>query len=334
MKVLNYCAFYKAFSLGVVDKRMTPVSRLLFQPLFEPQELLDEEGIPYEINSWNGSKWAGGKKLIPKTIQKAITEEVYKDDIILYFKKDVMKELRDPLMKTEMLDAMVSLVKNAAITERRREYLLQLSNDGNIGEFLAYAFMTSLLGNNQITDVNQDDIDRDTDEAMEDFYRIVKSKYKKPQSIPVPSFVDADEIPYVKALYDAYAKSSGTQVECPDDLDSINYRNHFERQRKNYYMAETIHREIRDTIRRGEDDDFVVLKDEIEEGIIETYEDYYETPVKRIDAVMKQAAGVIISPNSEKVTLGWIAAGEKKGICHMLVNDGRLKWTEDDGNEE
>lgn len=334
MKVLNYHAFYETFATGVVDKRMTPVSRLLFRPLFEPAELVDENGTPYEIESWNGSKWAGGKKQIPKTIKNAITDEIYKEDIILHFNKNVLSVLKDKLMKDEMLDAMIELVKGSSITDRRKTTLVDLYEKDKIGDFLAYTFMTSLLENNLIRDVDPDEIDKGTDKAIEDFNLIVKSKYKKPKPIPVPDVVASDEIPYVKALYDAYTVTTGTQVDCPEDLNTINYRRHFERQRKNYYLAETIHREIRDTIRQGEDDDFEVLKDEVEEGVIETCEDEYETPVKRIDAVMKEAGHLSISHNADQITLGWIGAGEKKGICHMLVNEARLNWVEVEKDEK
>ena len=334
MKVLNYHAFYEAFSKGVVDNKMTPVSRLLFRPLFEPAELVDENGTPYEIESWNGTKWAGGKKQIPKTIKNAITDEIYKDDIISHFNKNVLNVLNDKLMRDEMLDAMIELVKNSSITDRRKIFLVNLYEKDKIGDFLAYTFMTSLLGNNLIRDAEPDEIDKGTDKAIEDFNLFVKRKYIKPKSIPVPDDVAPDEIPYVKALYDAYSVTTGTQVDCPDDLDVINYRSHFERQRKNYYLAETIHREIRDTIRQGEDDDFELLKDEVEEGVIETCEDEYETPVKRIDAVMKEAGHLPISHNADQITLGWIGSGEKKGICHMLVNEDRLNWVEVEKDEK
>ena len=75
------------------------------------------------------------------------------------------------------------------------------------------------------------------------------------------------------------------------------------------------------------------MKDEIEDGIFEVSNEHYENGVKKIDAVMKQAALVPISHNSDVLTYNWIAAREKKGVCHMLVGDERLKWVDNDDKE-
>lgn len=104
-------------------------------------------------------------------------------------------------------------------------------------------------------------------------------------------------------------------------------------QRKHYYLAETIHRKLRDSIKRDEDDCFDILKDEIETGIYKASHTQYASPVERIDAVTERASDVIISPNTEQIMYNWIGPGEKMGVCHMLVNDERLEWVESDERE-
>lgn len=333
MKILNYHAYYEAFKVGVVDKEKTAVGKLLFHPLFASEELCDKNGNPYEINSTNGPNWAGGKKNIPKDIRKAVNDGYYRDEVIEYFRCDVKNALADQILLQEMLMAMINLVNSAYLTDNRKKQLTELYSEGKWWDFLAETFMASLLGDNTKTETEPDPVDKNTDEALEDFNKIVRSKYVKPRSMAIPERIAVDELPYVGALYDAYSVTTGKEIDSPDDLNSVHLRKHFERQRKNYYLAETIHRAIRDTIRRGEDDGFNTLKDEIEAGIEETEDQLYETPVKKIDAVMDKAGLVPISHNTDLILLGWIAAGEKKGVCHMLVNDGRLKWVEDEDSE-
>jgi hypothetical protein len=41
---------------------------------------------------------------------------------------------------------------------------------------------------------------------------------------------------------------------------------------------------------------------------------------------MAKAPKVLISTAVDKATFNWIGPGEKKGVCHMLVNDERMKW--------
>ena len=165
---------------------------------------------------------------------------------------------------------------------------------------------------------------------MENFRKIVSEKYRKPDPIPVPADVKPEEMKYVSALYEAYGETSGKPVTGPQDLGK--FKKHFDRQRKNYYRAETIHRELRDTIHKDEHG-FEELKDEVEEGIAEKTEAYYRDPVQKVDAVMEHAGLVPLSHNTEDIMLGWVGPAEKKGVCHMLVNDERLSWVDEDDDE-
>ena len=55
--ILNYKSFYDAFKLGMVDDGFTPVAKILFHPLFSSHTILDENGIPYEVDAQNASRW-------------------------------------------------------------------------------------------------------------------------------------------------------------------------------------------------------------------------------------------------------------------------------------
>ena len=69
MKVFNYKEFYSAFEKGFIAKNKTSISAVLFKPLFDPAELLDEGCTPYKIGNTNTSKWTRGIA-IPETIRK------------------------------------------------------------------------------------------------------------------------------------------------------------------------------------------------------------------------------------------------------------------------
>ena len=331
MKVFNYKEFYSAFEKGFIAKNKTSISAVLFKPLFDPAELLDEGGTPYKIGNTNASKWTRGIA-IPETIRNAITDELYKDDILLHFQRDAMKNM-DASLKQDMLDAVIALVKDSNLEKSRRDHLISLYDSKNYGDFLAYAFMAAIIGSSKNADkqVAELPLDDKADIAIEDFRNIVqKLNRSKPTPLPVPDEVDSEEMKYVAALYDAYGVTEGRIITGPQDLGK--YKKHFDRQRKNYYLAETIHRELRDTIHRDEQG-FEELKDEIEEGIAEKSEADYDTPVKKVDAVMEHAGSLPISRNMEDIMLGWVGPAEKKGVCHMLVNDERLSWVDENEHE-
>ena len=72
------------------------------------------------------------------------------------------------------------------------------------------------------------------------------------------------------------------------------------------------------------------VKEEMYEGVVTTEEKDYACGYDRMNAVMEHATLVELSSNLQTVTLNWIGPGEKKGICHMLVNDEKLSWIEGD----
>ena len=62
---------------------------------------------------------------------------------------------------------------------------------------------------------------------------------------------------YVRELYKVYPQLTGEDYVRPDDLDAQpKLRRDFNCQRKDYYSAETIHRELRDAIQLDENEGF------------------------------------------------------------------------------
>ncbi len=328
--ILNYKSYYDAFKLGVVNSGFKPVAEVLFYPLFHPHTLCDANGVPFEVDSTNASHWGNGQDLIQKEIQDAAGTAEALADYIKYFNEKVVPIELSEALKDEMLDAMVELVNNCDLRDSKKKKFLKLYNDGKIGEFLACVFQRALLGNNKVAPSRRKKSASDKkSESVDEFNTIVKAHYKKPKTV-VPEEIRPEELTYVSELYRAYASTSHQNIGDVDDLKAVGYKDHFEHQRKNYYMAETIHHEIRDSIRPNEEDCFDILKDEIEEGIHETVGKKHSNPVEKIDAVMERAAIVPVSNNIDSITYNWIGPGEKKGVCHMLVNEERLKWVDED----
>lgn len=67
--------------------------------------------------------------------------------------------------------------------------------------------------------------------------------------------------------------------------------------------------------------------------VITTCDKDYDTGFQRLTAVMEHAIEALISHNLQDRLLDRGGLGEKKGVCHMLVNDHRITWMEDDENE-
>jgi hypothetical protein len=136
-----------------------------------------------------------------------------------------------------------------------------------------------------------------------------------------PDAIHPAETKYVEQLYLAYADHLQKTVESTADLGKASLREHFSRQREAFYQAEALRVFVRDKVEPGT---FDRLQDEIYQGVIDTHDEEYPDGYRRVVAVTKAAQDMTIAANP----IAPIAqTQDRRGICHQLVNDDRLKWT-------
>ena len=95
---------------------------------------------------------------------------------------------------------------------------------------------------------------------------------------------------------------------------------HLLRQRQSFYSAESLRVFARDTV---PEDTFTTLKNEIYEGIIETYERDYRDGYERLSHVLEASTQLMITSNA---LIQVLDALDRKGLCHHLANDNVLTW--------
>lgn len=146
-----------------------------------------------------------------------------------------------------------------------------------------------------------------------------------PETVKPSDSVQQEEMPYISALLEAYSDDLKIPIDTTEALKAYdNYFTHLNRQRKDFYTAETIRRFVRDTLTDSKQ--FDILKEEIYDGIIDTHEQDYDSGYKRLVADLKQATIVNTSKSMLDSKLHCIGSSERKGVCHMLVNDDKLRW--------
>lgn len=330
---LNYKSFYDAFRVGVVDNGFTPVAEILFNPLFKALDIRDEKDLQFAVSNQNASKWGNGQIPIPKEIREAAGTDEGLKVIIDNFNNTVIPCVISEALRDELLESVVCLVNGSDLSDAKKSFLISFHQQKHYGEFLGRVFQRALLGNNKIAKSSKKEIGDDAAAAIAEMNSLVRNRMPRPKA-DVPAEIQPDEMEYVSQLYRAYEETTGEPVDCAEDL-SVDYRKHFDFQRTNYYSAECIHREIRDSVRDDEEDCFDFLKDEIETGItIEASPlTHYDNAVERINAITNKAGNVVLSRNTDNFLFGWIGVSQKMGVCHMLVNDARLRWVDEDGEQ-
>ena len=151
-----------------------------------------------------------------------------------------------------------------------------------------------------------------------------------PKEIEPPQDISPEEEKYVCELLAAYAEATKSGELTKSDLDSLptKYKRNFSDQRINYYSALRIDRFIRESIDKGEEHS-KKWKSETHDYIKDTLWDDYDDGYKRLLAVMKKVVDCSTTSVVDNIQ-NLVGPKEKKGTCHLLVNDGCVRWVDED----
>lgn len=153
-----------------------------------------------------------------------------------------------------------------------------------------------------------------------------------PESVSLEDSYLNCNLPYIVELLKVYSSISGNNIKSLEELQLYpNYEKHLIEQSKYYYSAEAMRRSVRDLFDDGEDH-FNILKEEIFDSIYETYVDLsLDDGYQRLKNVLEMVAKANLNSTILLNIKGLITVKERKGICHILVNEGRIKsWVEVD----
>lgn len=132
------------------------------------------------------------------------------------------------------------------------------------------------------------------------------------------------EQPYFKALLEVFSEALGEDCLSLEEISSGNphYYQEILRNREYFFDAEAVRHVIRDAIIDG-DSHFSEYKNEIFEGVIDVHHCSYGNGYERLLKVL--AASTSVNVGKARLDKLYLIGGrEKKGICHMLVEEGRL----------
>ena len=180
--------------------------------------------------------------------------------------------------------------------------------------------------------INSTPIPKTTQETVIDLKLIddIQEKIKslpRPTNVPVPKVATSDEQIYIDELLLAYGDAKKMISFTVDDLPSFpDYAEDLNDRRIDFYAAETIRRGVLELRSSSLTDQFEVLKKETFDGVKDTAKRTHPSGYDHMLAVMEQAILVPVTNYILSASPYWISATIKKGVCHHLVNDGKLVW--------
>lgn len=156
----------------------------------------------------------------------------------------------------------------------------------------------------------------------------------RPPQVPVPSYVSDNEVTYVNELFAAYGDAEHIDNFSESNLQALpDYKEDFNDRRTDYYAAVSIERGVMELDADNLNNQFDVLKDETFDGIKDTAKRTHANGYEKMLSVMEQVVSLPLNNYLLSRSPYWISGKIKKGVCHHLVNDGKLKWVKKNGQQ-
>ena len=336
MGVFNYSAYAHAIQIGVRNQGMHPIAVLLLTSIIQYPSVKNRWGNPYKISNTEARDWFHGSQDIPQGIRDGSDNSKVVAGAVQYFEDNVVPEIYSD-KEQDVLDKIIEDARgDKQVQASKLKKFEKLYQEGDTAQFLAETFLYAVKGKNglyrrPVKKKKSKPLAETSD--IEEFENLLKTRYPKPEPMTPPAELADHELIYASELFAAYADAEKVPEIVREDLSNTKYARYsrnFTRQRKYYYMAETVLEASRDTLKLKESEGFDKAKDEVFDGVIETCDKTYDNGYDRLVAVIEKASGVILSKGVQAALLEWIGPGEKQGMCHMLVNDRRMRWVEDD----
>lgn len=294
---------------------------LLFDAIVVPTQLTDKNGELVMVSKPHASELVNRKANVSPKIKKASSDSRVTGSIKSYFEKKIIPELQ-PNMEDELIHRINQLVQgDGKISAAKKVEIAVLANKNTYADFLSQSFLLAISRPNKLPKV-----------ASPGSTGVSTTELAV---IPIPTGVTGVEGSYTDALLAAYGQVEGIKDFTVDMLDTYPaYKENFSNQRKYYFAAEAVRRGTRDLYSTKEKDQFEVLKDEMYEGVTEVWEDEAKNGLARMRKVMAQATKTSLDKCRICRDTEWVGNSQRKGVCHFLVGENRLKgWVRDDDEQ-
>ncbi len=177
----------------------------------------------------------------------------------------------------------------------------------------------------RFADLKPADIYVDGNELVVGTYRV-----QMPAQKTIPTKPSAFERKYTNQLIRLLCEECGIKVS----IDSLRekggeYLEDFTIARQDYYLADGLREIMKDSSLDGEAE-FEKIKDDTFSGVRPTHRKKHASNYERMQATLEQAANVPLTKSHVPEATGLFHTEHRHGITHMLVNDERLKWVDDD----
>lgn len=296
------------------------------------------------IEDANDSELSENFSIKPKMVTRLLKfeDDVHRDVVALSSSAKVIDAMQGkmavkvvnslvPMLVDDLIENLTRLIdSDKSVSKVKREELTTLAKKDRLAEFLSAVYLYAInKPNKTVLPKDDSNVEFSTELTPLDDAELLNKLYAripKPKDVPAPAEPTVEEMEYISQLLAAYAEAEGVNELSSSALGGYPaYKNDLRQRRKEYYAAETIRRGTREVFGDKDPDHFELLKEETYDGIFDIHSQNYQHGYERLIKVMTQVAAIQIN-KSPLSKLQWTGPKEKKGVCHILVNDGTIKW--------
>ncbi len=328
MFVITFSDVCKAFDAHAKTNSMSVISRRLLKLITDQEGVVNEKGEKYRIQNKELIELFRGELDIFPNIRQAANDYRIRKKIDFDFEDacaDLLEDYEFDNVQNELIK-LVNADERLSIVDKKR--ILGYRN-GDLLSIGPSIFLYSLQNNNNTKPKAKKTKKPATLEESLDALKRIIDKFPKPITIDVPEKISVTEMVYVSAILDAFAEDAGVSVISQGELitkpEYAKYKRKLDRYRMDYYKAEGIKESLKDTKLESENGLFEKLEDETYDSIIDKVEDDYSTSYERMNSVLQHVTTVELSSLLAKIP-DLVGSAQKKGLCHILVNEERIKW--------
>jgi hypothetical protein len=320
MARLNFGSFLrtvKEYSLISKQEFLVPIMLNIINRKSDPQ-----------LDKGDSSRYINNLKNIPNDLCRSLRTPNGRSVVTTFFENEFMQTVIDGSKIENIIDKLVLIIEqDETLDQNDKKDLL------NKRSFSAY---TTFISEIYLVAMTQSNLDLE--------WKNGKSKTKVTSTITIkegylfnrgiridvpltiiPVFdLEESNLPYTNQLFHAYAEATGFKKVTFDTIP-LEYQEHFKLNRRSYHDALTKERKLRD-IYVSKKNQFEEMKDDIFVGIYYTITNSYPNTLERIRATLEHVTLITLKKSILPDLKGWIGNSERQGICHMLVNEGKLSW--------
>lgn len=329
------------FLLALSEKTLIEDARGVDRNLLygKAEDLIDRtKNEPYRHYAEQRQRWyKSTTKKLPRYIARFWHSNFDREGFMDYIEHDINIGIRQdwlPILRANGYDVTIATLSELladlfttglANLAEGKDHVDQLPWNPSLVEATAQQSTKGFPKKQRFADLKSTDIYVDGNELVVGTYRV-----QIPRPHPVPNMVSAYERKYTNQLIRLLCEECGIEVS----LDHLrknggSYLEDFNIARQDYYLADELRELMKDSSLDGEDE-FQKIKDETYSGIRPTYKRNHASNYERLQATLAQAGIIPLTKSHIPNTTGLFHIEHRHGITHMLVNDGRLKWVDDD----